>query len=95
MFLLFYRAILYFILTWAYLYIKEYLFRIIINVYGDRQASVYRLARIACCRRPLFRNAVPRIHQMFRCVIYYYVYFLFYSAFPLGYSSNVRALSKR
>ena len=51
------------------LYIKEYLFRIIVNVYGNRQASVYRLARIACCRRALFRNAVPRFHQMFRYVL--------------------------
>ena len=48
-------------------------------------------ARIACCRRPLFLNDVPRIHQTFRCVIYIYVYLLY----RLGYSSNVRALSKR
>ena len=46
---------------------------------------------VRCCRRVLFLNDVPRIHQTFRCVNYIYVYLLY----RLGYSSNVRALSKR
>ena len=41
-------------------------------------------------RASLFLNDIPRIHQTFRCVIYIYVYLLY----RLGYSSNVRALSK-
>ena len=53
-------------------------------------------ARIACCRRPLFLNDVPRIHQTFRCVIYIdHLYIYVYLLYRLGYSSNVCALSKR
>ena len=51
---------------------------------------------IACCRRPLFLNDVSRIHQTFRCVIYIdHLYIYVYLLYRLGYSSNVRALSKR
>ena len=54
------------------------------------------LPSIACCRRPLFLNDVSRIHQTFRCVIYIdHLYIYVYLLYRLGYSSNVRALSKR
>ena len=41
-------------------------------------------------------NDVSRIHQTFRCVIYIdHLYIYVYLLYRLGYSSNVRALSKR